>query len=67
MKRINTGLFLRHPVGQWRRFCGWSSRALGGELVITHVWQRKACAVADLNRCSDATLCKDKRRDTPPM
>ncbi len=47
MKRMNTGLFLRHPVGQWRRFCTWTSRAVGGELVITHVWQRRESGGAD--------------------
>jgi hypothetical protein len=56
MKFQNTGLFLRHPVGQWRTFSNGTSRALGGELVITHVWQRRAAAATSQNH----SPCKDK-------
>lgn len=42
MKTINSGLLFRHPVGEWRAFCGLRSRALGGPVVFAHLWERRA-------------------------
>jgi hypothetical protein len=42
MKPFYTGLFFRHPVGEWRVFSGYTSKALGPvEPNFLVLWERR--------------------------